>query len=101
MSRRATFDPRGIWFVVEIDKTGEVVYLEEHDWREGGGISADRDKTLEQTFLDHAYSRYSKDDGVRADAEAFLVRLRAGVIDEPKTREIGTLPIVVCPEEAS
>ncbi len=66
-----------IWFDLTMNSKGKLTRLEEHDPREGGGIPADRGKTLEQTFIDHASDRIRwDDDRTRAEAIAFLAQMR-------------------------
>lgn len=69
----------GIWFMVTMNAKGVVTHLEEHDWREGGNIRADRGKTLEQTFLDHATDRIHPSDETLAEATAFLADMRSSL----------------------
>lgn len=68
-----------IWFFVTMNAAGTVTNLEEHDWHEGGRITADKGKSLEQTFLDHASSRIHPSDETLAEAQAFLADMRSSL----------------------
>lgn len=64
-----------VWFNLTNGADDKLAFLEEHTWREGGGIRADAGKTLEQTFVDHAAAYASGDEykaKVREAAEKFL-----------------------------
>jgi hypothetical protein len=49
----------GLWFVLHYDAKGNMVALEEHDWREGGHIRLPVGQTWEEYFVAEALDRVS------------------------------------------
>jgi hypothetical protein len=50
MTRKVIHLGHHIWFVVHLDLAGKIEALEEHDWREGGGIEPPKGETYDQLF---------------------------------------------------
>jgi hypothetical protein len=50
-----------IWFVLHYDAAGDLDGLEEHDWREGGGLRLPAGQTWEEYFIFRANDRVSND----------------------------------------
>lgn len=64
-----------IWFVLEYDGTGALYGLQEHDWREGGGLMKPSDISWEEFFIKQVRGRCVGEDfqdTAEREARAFL-----------------------------
>jgi hypothetical protein len=63
-----------IWFVLYYDNAGNIDALEEHDWREGGGVRLPAGNTWEEYFISLVNDRVTNDPTGEAEklARAFL-----------------------------